>query len=116
MLMRHPHPELQLNYDSPHGAIVKDDGVQFSVYSRSATAMRLLLYRKVTDKEPYHVIEFDPDTDRWGDIWSVFVPGVTRGQLYHFQASGPWDPKHGHRFDSSPRHRDLSNAPTNQSD
>ena len=103
MLMRHPHPELQFSYQMPYGAIVKNDGVQFVVYSRSATAMRLLLYRRVGDREPHEVIEFDKDTDRWGDVWSIFVPGIKSGQLYHFQASGPFDPEKGHRFDANAR-------------
>ena len=38
--------------------------------------MRLLLYDNVADRKPSEVIRFDPDTDRWGDIWSVYVPGI----------------------------------------
>ena len=71
--------------------------------SRSATAMRLLLYNKVGDREPAEIIEFDRDTDRWGNVLSLNVPGIDKGQQYHFQASGPWDPDRGHRFDSSAR-------------
>ena len=93
MLMRHPHPELQFAYKLPYGAIVNDRGVQFVVFSRSATAMRLLLYNKVDDREPAEIIDFDRDADRWGDVWSVFVPGIEAGQLYHFQANGPFDPE-----------------------
>lgn len=93
MLMRHPHPELQFAYKLPYGGIVTDRGVQFSVFSRSATAMRVLLYDSVDDREPAEVIDFDRDTDRWGDVWSVFVPGIGPGQLYHFQANGPFDPE-----------------------
>ena len=103
MLMRQPCPPLQFAYQTPFGATVQDSGVQFSVFSRSATAMRLLLYNKVNDREPADIIEFDRDTDRWGDVWSLHVPGISSGQLYHFQASGPWDPDRGHRFDSSAR-------------
>jgi isoamylase len=103
MLMRHPHPELQFTYQLPFGANAKDGGVQFSVFSRSATGMSLLLYNRVTDREPAEVIHFDRDTDRWGDVWSVFVPGLRNGQLYHLQASGPFAPEVGHRFDASAR-------------
>jgi hypothetical protein len=46
--------------------MVQENGVQFSVFSRSATAMRLLLYNRVTDREPAEIIEFDRETDRWG--------------------------------------------------
>jgi glycogen operon protein len=31
------------------------------------------------------------------------VPGILPGQLYHFQADGPFDPARGHRFDSNAR-------------
>ena len=98
MLMVHPHPELQFTHPLPYGAILHDGGVQFVVFSRSATAMRVLLYDNVDDREPAEIIDFDPDLNRWGDIWSIFVPGIGPGQLYHFQADGPYDPKRGQSF------------------
>ena len=61
--------------------------------------MRVLLYDHVDDLEPEEIIYFDRETDRWGDIWSMFVPGIKPGQLYHFQADGPFDPDRGQRFD-----------------
>ena len=77
--------------------------MQFVVFSRSATAMRLMLYNDVEDSEPDDVIVFDRDSDRWGDIWSLFVEGVGPGQLYHFQAEGPHDPEQGQWFDPRAR-------------
>ena len=65
MLMRQPCPTLQFAYQAPFGATLQDTGVQFSVFSRSATAMRLLLYNRPGDREPAEVIDFDRDTDRW---------------------------------------------------
>ncbi len=103
MLMLHRHPALQFSHPLPYGAILHESGVQFVVFSRSATAMRVLLYEKVEDREPSETIVFDRNTDRWGDIWSIFVPGLGAGQLYHFQADGPYDPERGHRFDRSAR-------------
>ncbi|MEM6329666.1 MAG: glycogen debranching protein GlgX [Planctomycetota bacterium] len=96
-------PVLQFNYPLPYGAVLRDGGVQFAVYSKSATAMRVLLYRRPADREPYRLIEFHPDTDRWGDIWSIFVPDLGAGALYHFQADGPFAPEKGHRFDPRAR-------------
>ncbi|KAA5541367.1 glycogen debranching protein GlgX [Roseiconus nitratireducens] len=103
MLMRQPTGNLQFTYQPPFGATLQENGVQFSVFSRSATAMRLLLYNKVSDLEPAEIIEFDRETDRWGDVWSLTVRGLDEGQLYHLQASGPWDPDNGQRFDSAAR-------------
>ena len=115
-------PPLQFSYPLPYGAVVHEGpglrrgpmasspggeavaaGVQFVVFSRSATAMRVLLYDRVDDLEPAEVIAFDPFKDRWGDIWSIFVPELAPGQLYHFQADGPSDLSQGHRFDGTAR-------------
>ncbi|MGA2033146.1 MAG: isoamylase, partial [Thermoguttaceae bacterium] len=101
MLQR--HPALRFTHPLPYGAIVHDGGVQFVVFSRSATAMRVLLYSDVEDFEPSEIIDFDSDLNRWGDIWSIFLPGVGSGQLYHFQADGPHEPQHGYRFDPQAR-------------
>lgn len=104
-----PLPPLQFSHPLPYGALLRDrcgpqaQGVQFVVYSRSATAMRVLLYDAVDDPEPSEVIALDPNKDRWGDIWSIFVPGIRSGQLYHFQADGPFDPERGQRFDGQAR-------------
>jgi isoamylase len=98
-----PLPALQFSHPLPYGAVLHDKGVQFVVYSRSATAMRVLLYNAVGDLEPAEVIALDPAKDRWGDIWSIFVPGIKPGQLYHFQADGPFDPERGQRFDGTAR-------------
>jgi len=94
---------LRFNHPLPYGAILHDGGVQFVVFSRSATAMRVLLYSRIDDMEPSEIVDFDPDLNRWGDLWSLFVPGLKAGQLYHFHADGPFDPNHGQRFDSQAR-------------
>jgi glycogen operon protein len=99
----HQHPALQFTHPLPYGAILHDGGVQFVVFSRSATAMRLLLYDRVEDREPTEIIRFDRETDRWGDIWSIYVPNIGPGQLYHFQADGPFDPEQGQRFNGKAR-------------
>jgi isoamylase len=96
-------PPLQFTHSLPYGAVLRDKGVQFVVYSRSATAMRVLLYDAVDDPEPSEVIALDATKDRWGDIWSIFVPKLAPGQLYHFQADGPFDPDRGQRFDGQAR-------------
>ena len=100
---RKPLPPLQFAQPLPYGAILRDGGVQFVVYSRSATGLRILLYGAAGDATPAETIDLDPSRDRWGDIWSVFVPGLGAGTLYHFQADGPFDPERGQRFDGRAR-------------
>jgi glycogen operon protein len=103
MLMRSTHPVLQFTHALPYGAVIHDQGVQFVIFSRNAAAMRLLLYDNVDDAEPSEVVAFNPKTDRWGDIWSVVVPNVGPGTLYHFQADGPYNPEKGLLFDGRAR-------------
>lgn len=94
---------LRFAHPLPYGAITHDGGVQFVVFSRRATAMRVLLYEGVDEPEPNEIIEFSPELNRWGDIWSIFVPGVGPGQLYHYQADGPHEPEKGLLFDGRAR-------------
>ena len=63
MLMRRTHPHMQFTHVLPYGAILHENGVQFVVFSRSATAMRLLMYENVDDTEPSEVVHFDPKSE-----------------------------------------------------
>ena len=103
VMTTHGHPPLQFSLGLPYGAVLKESGVQFVVVSKAATAMRVLLYDRVDDREPTDIIHLNPELDRWGDVWSVYVPGIGAGQLYHFQAEGPFAPQQGHRFNGKAR-------------
>jgi glycogen operon protein len=83
---------------APLGATVCPDGVNFSVYSRGATGVDLLLFDRVDDTRPSRVIPIDPVASRTYHYWHVFVPGVRAGQIYGYRAHGPWDPAKGMRF------------------
>src|SRR6185436_9997742 len=82
---------------APLGATIRDGGVNFSIFSRNATAIELLLFDGADDAEPSRVISLD----RTYHYWHQFVPGVERGQVYGFRADGPSDPSNGLRFDAS---------------
>ncbi|MEE3314483.1 MAG: glycogen debranching enzyme, partial [Treponema sp.] len=82
----------------PLGATVRDGGVNFAVFSRNGSKVILNLFRNSDDNDPYAVIEFDPQKNRSGDIWHVFVPGLGAGALYTYQVDGPFEPSEGHRF------------------
>src|SRR5262245_33318516 len=84
---------------SPLGATVQPGGVNFSLFSRDATGVDLLLFDRDDDARPARVIPVDPATHRSYAYWHVFVPGVRAGQLYAYRVSGPFDPGNGLRFD-----------------
>src|SRR5262245_18318998 len=85
---------------APLGATVVKGGVNFSVYSRGATGIDLLLFDAADDPTPARVIRIDSTSNRSYHYWHVFVPGLRTGQLYAFRAHGPFDPSKGYRFDS----------------
>jgi isoamylase len=83
----------------PLGASLYPEGANFSVYSKHATAVELLLFDGVDDARPARVIRIDPSTNRTYHYWHVFVPGVRTGQIYGYRVDGPYDPPSGMRFD-----------------
>jgi isoamylase len=74
------------------------DGVNFVLFSRHATAVRLELYQRPDDSSPSRIIDLDPKRHRTGDIWHVWVRGIPAGQLYGYRIDGPYRPEEGHRF------------------
>ena len=85
---------------APLGASLEQGGVNFSVYSRDASRIDLLLFDS-EDAPPSRVIHLDPSDNRTYHYWHVFVPGLQPGQLYGYCAHGPFDPQQGLRFDAS---------------
>jgi glycogen operon protein len=85
---------------SPLGSTIYKNGVNFSIFSRAATGMELLLFDHEDDARPERIIPIDPST-RTYHYWHIFVPGLQSGQIYGYRAYGPSDPASGMRFDSS---------------
>src|SRR5271155_19619 len=81
------------------GAPPLAEGVNFSVFSRQASRVDLLLFDDPAAARPARVIELDPRTHRTYHYWHVFVPGIRPGQIYAYRAVGPFDPERGLRFD-----------------
>ena len=82
----------------PLGATLVPGGCRFSVFSRNATAVWLLVYDRPDDSEPAVEVQLDPEINRTGDIWHVELSGAGAGLLYLWRIDGPWQPTEGHRF------------------
>jgi glycogen operon protein len=83
----------------PLGASIQPEGVNFAVYSKSASGVELLFFDDVDDERPSRVFELDPDVNRTFQYWHILVPGVEPGQIYGFRVRGPWAPERRMRFD-----------------
>ncbi|HAL92139.1 MAG TPA: glycogen debranching enzyme, partial [Verrucomicrobia bacterium] len=83
----------------PYGARVVGQGVHFSIFSRHATRVWLLLFDHAEDEIPKEEFELLPDRNRLGDLWHLHVPTARAGQYYVYRMDGPRDGEEGHGFD-----------------
>jgi glycogen operon protein len=84
---------------APLGATIVDGGVNFSVFSRSATSLELLLFESERSPRPSAVIPLAATRHRSYHYWHALVPGLGPGQVYGYRARGPFAPERGLRFD-----------------
>jgi isoamylase len=89
----HPHPL---------GAIPDSAGVNFSVFSRNATAVELLLFDEHDQAEPIQIIALDPAVNKTFFFWHVYVKGLKPGAHYAYRVDGPTD-LHGQGFRFNPK-------------
>ena len=89
----------------PLGASCEPGGVNFSIFSRHASSVELLLYESMNALRPFQVIRLDPENNRDFFFWNVFVEEAKPGMAYTWRADGPDDTREsGFRFN---RHREL---------
>jgi glycogen operon protein len=83
---------------TPLGATFDGAGVNFALFSAHATTVDLCLF-----DGPNALAESIrlPLPERTNQVWHGYVPGLGPGQLYGYRVHGPWDPRHGHRFNPS---------------
>lgn len=82
----------------PLGAHHRGSGVNFSLFSRHATGVNLLLFDKATDSVPISSIVLDVKNNKTGDIWHIWLEGESLAVIYAWQVDGPNLPESGHRF------------------
>ena len=96
----HSHGEFKLRAGKPlpFGATLVPGGVNFSVFSRYATACSLVLFKKHAT-QPFAEIPF-PREFRTGNVFSMILFDVDYENIeYGYRMEGPYDPENGHRFD-----------------
>ena len=83
----------------PYGAHVVEQGVHFSLFSRHATRVWLLLFDHAEEEVPKETFELRPERNRLGDLWHLHVPTARAGQCYVYRMDGPRDGAAGHAYD-----------------
>ncbi len=79
-------PDFEINRGSPipFGASVRRGGVNFSIFSKDATAVTLVLFYP-GDRESLVEFPLDPRINRTGDVWHAFLQGLNPGIHYAFR-------------------------------
>jgi isoamylase len=90
--------ETDRGHTLPLGATVQEGGVNFSLFSKNATSVQLLLFDRADVPNPSHVLELNPEVNKTFYYWHTFVKGIGHGQLYGYRVDGPYQPQEGHRF------------------
>ncbi|MEK8049597.1 glycogen debranching protein GlgX [Ideonella sp. DXS22W] len=78
----------------PMGALARDGGVNFAVFSQHAQRIDLCVF----DADGVRELRRYPLHGPHDGLWHGFLPGVGPGLVYGLRAHGPYQPEHGHRF------------------
>jgi glycogen operon protein len=85
----------------PLGARLTGRGVNFSLFSRNASAVSLVLFENPRSDSPWQELPLDRKKNKTGDLWHCHVPGLEAGALYLYRVEGPYNPERGFRFNAN---------------
>jgi isoamylase len=88
---------LKSGASAPLGATIRNGGVNFSIFSKDATLVELLLFDDANADKPARVIPLEADKHRTYHYWHAFVPGLRPAQVYAYRAHGPFGDEHEKR-------------------
>jgi len=84
----------------PFGATEIKNGINFSICSKNATSVTLVLLQPKSDGTLDEIL-LDSHRNRTGHIWHIFVHELASNIQYGWRLNGAYDPKNGQRFDPS---------------
>ena len=79
----------------PLGATWDGEGVNFALFSETATGVELCLFNHEDDAIESAKVQLREHTDQ---VWHCYLPDVRPGQYYGYRVHGPHKPEEGHRF------------------
>ena len=79
------HTFLTAPFPVPYGARVVHGGVHFSIFSRHADKVWVMLFDHPDDEHPVQEIELEPERHRLGDLWHILIPNARAGQFYVYR-------------------------------
>ncbi len=80
---------------SPLGATFDGEGVNFALFSESATGVTLCLF---DGGDGMSEVARLPLVEQSGGVWHCYISGLKPCQRYGYRVDGAFDPANGHRF------------------
>lgn len=81
--------EIKPGNSYPFGCKHNGGGANFSIFSRYATHVELLLFETAEDKKPFRIITLQKEINRTFFYWHVYVVGLPVGTWYNWRIDGP---------------------------
>jgi isoamylase len=91
------HPTLLPGRPYPLGGNWDGSGVNFALFSAHAEAVDLCLFDPLGAREVRR-LRLPEYTDQ---VWHGYLPEARPGLLYGYRVHGPYEPRHGHRFNAN---------------
>ncbi len=96
------HTECKIGNPLPLGTSILPEGINFSIFSRHATMVTLVIEKYENGKIVIQEYPLSPTTNKTGDIWHVFLATPLLSFFYGYKISGKNTPEgEGHVFDES---------------
>ena len=92
------HFKVERGKPLPFGATPIRNGINFSLFSKHATAASLVLFQPGSNK-PLAEIPLDEHCNRTGQMWHLFVHPLDPDIHYGWRLNGPHDHRKGHWID-----------------
>jgi isoamylase len=86
--MQNNEYEIKPGNSYPFGCKHNGGGANFSIFSRYATDVELLLFTTAEDKEPFLAISLQKDINRTFYYWHVYIVGLPLGTWYNWRIDG----------------------------
>jgi len=94
-------PKARPGQSFPLGATVHNDGVNFCLFTKNASAVELLLFDREDHRSPSYTFWLDPRQNKTFYYWHIYIANLRPGQLYGWRVYGPYAEHKGYRFDGN---------------
>ena len=85
-------PRLRPGHSYPLGATGDGAGVNFALFSETASGVDLCLFDEQCRETRI------PIREQTEHVWHIYLPEARPGIRYGYRVKGPWEPHQGHRF------------------